>query len=375
MVRVVSLLILILVGLLPLRAQTTRYASLVSSPVLQQADSGKLSIQVDMVGFFKNNEYFSPVAVGQTLPGVASVFALRYQLGGVFKAEAGAYAVKYSGREPFEDMQPFVRLQYSITPYLHLVMGNLYGGINHRLIEPMYQWERHFTANPESGIQALLHTNHWFADIWVDWQHFIKRGDPVPEVLTFGTSVAWRIKDDDSRFNFTIPLQLLIYHRGGQIDTSEEPMVVLGNLATGLSMCLRTDHKWVRSLGLDLYAVGYWNQYSNKIFRPYDEGLGYYPVFTVDAFPFKFVAGYWHAHKYYAFEGEPLFGSFDPYNPEQQLRIRNLLIFKIIFDKQIFKGVTMGARVETYSDLNRDKTDYSFGIHLRFNQLFHLKLK
>jgi len=325
-----------------------------------------------MSGFFKNNEYFSPVAVGQTLPGTASIYALGYQVSDLFKAELGAYFVKYSGRDPLEDLQAFIRLQYSITPYLHMVLGDLYGGVNHRLIEPIYQWERHFTANPESGFQMVLHTDRWFADLWVNWHHFIKRGDSELEALTFGTSVLGRLTGGDSRISLSLPLQLLIHHQGGQINTSNEPMVMLSNIATGLCSRLDMSHGWVKSVGLDVYVAGYWSRYSNEAFRPYDEGWGVYPMLSVDASPLRFMAGYWYAHKFYAFEGEPLFGSFNPFRPEHQLRKRNLLTCKFIFEKHLFKGVAVGAQMETYSDLNRGKIDYSFGVHLRFHRLFTL---
>jgi hypothetical protein len=373
MARLILLIFFVPVGLFSVRAQDFFQSTLLSTPALWEADSNRLSLKVDMVGFFKNNEYFSPVAEGQTLPGTSFALALGYQLADRFKTEMGVYFVSYSGHRPLENLYPFVRLQYAFTPHLNLVMGNLYGGVNHRLIEPLYQWERHFTAKPESGLQMILNTNRWFADVWIDWQHFIQRGDPVHEVLAFGTSVAGRLTGDNSPVSISIPMQLLIHHKGGQINVYDEPGVVLTNAATGISSRFGVDHKWIKSAGLDLYLAGYWNQCSSTAPLPFDRGWGAYSVFRLDASPFKFMAGYWHADQFYAFEGEPLFGSFDPYRPDNRLRIRNLLTCKIVFDKQLFKGVAIGAQVETYSDLNRNKTDYSFGVHLRFNQLFTIK--
>ncbi len=347
--------------------------TLLSSPILPKADSNQLSLAVDMTGFFKNNEYFSPVADGQTLPGVSFIPVLGYQVSDRFRAELGAYAVKYSGRNPLADLQAFVRLQYAITSNFNVVLGNLYGGVNHRLIEPLYQWERQYTANPESGLQFILHSDRWFTDVWVDWQHFIERGDSVPEVLTFGTSVTGQLTDPDSKFNLTVPLQILIHHQGGQIDTSDDPMIVLGNLATGLCSQLWLGQRWIQSVGLDVYVAGYWDRYPNETLRPYDKGWGVYPVLHIHAAPFEFMAGYWHADKFYGFEGEPLFDSFNPYDPQVRLPKRDLLTFKLAFGKELLTGVFLGAQIETYSDLNRGETDYSFGINLRFNKRFGLK--
>ena len=347
--------------------------TLLTSPTLSDADSNKLTIAADMTGFFKNNEYFSQVADGETLPGAYILPALGYQVSNRFRTEIGAYGVQYSGRNSVSDLQLFLRLQYAVTPNLNVVLGNLYGGLNHRLIEPLYRWDRQYTARPESGLQFILHSGRWFADVWVDWQHFIERGDSVPEVLTFGTSVTAELTEPGSRFQLQVPVQILIHHQGGQIDTSEDPMIVLGNVMTGLCSRLNLNRNFIRSVGFDLYAAGYYDRYPNEALRPFDKGWGIYPVLHVDADPFKLMAGYWHAEKFYAFEGEPLFGSFNWYDIQKQEPIRDLVTFKLAFEKELFKGISIGAQVETYTDLDSGETDYSFGVHLRMNRRFLLK--
>ncbi len=345
--------------------------TLLTSPKLVDADSNRLSLSVDLTGFFKNNEYFSPVADGQTLPGTSLLPALGYQVSNRFRAELGVYSVKYSGREPLSDVQAFIRLQYAITPRFNMIVGNLYGGVNHRLIEPLYQWERQYTANPESGLQFVWHSERLFADVWVDWQHFIEWGDPEQERLTFGTSILGKLMAPDQKFSLNIPLQLLIYHRGGQIDTSDDPMIVLGNIATGICTELKFNNRWVQSAGMDIYVAGYYDRYPEESIRPYSKGWGAYPVIHVKGHPFELMAGYWHAKDFYAFEGEPLFGSFNIYN-QTTCPIRNLITSKLAFEKELFKGIYAGAQIETYSDLDSGKTDYSFGVHLRFNRRFFL---
>lgn len=358
--------------LLPAHAQWFP-STLLTTPTLMEADSNKLLLKTDITAFFKNNEYFSPVAVGQTLPGVVANFVLGYQISDRFKAELGAYAVKYSGRIALVNLQTFMRLQYAITPNFNMTLGNLYGGVNHRLIEPLYQWERHFTDNPESGLQFVFHNKGWFVDTWIDWENFIQRGDPVLERLTFGASVKKTLTDDNSRFSLNVPLQLLIHHHGGQIDTSDDPMIVLGNLATGLCSDWKTGYGWFKSLGLDVFVAGYWDKLKDEELRPFDKGWGIYPVLHSDFLSFKCMIGYWYAHKFYNFQGEPLFGSFDPFNPEKQLPTRHLLNFKFTYEKQVLKAVSLGAYWESYTDLNLSQTDYSFGVHLRFNHQFLIK--
>lgn len=367
------MIFLFMVLICPLSANAQWFpGTLLGSPALSAADSSRLSLAVEMTGFFKDNEYFSPVAEGQTLPGASLLPAAGYQVSGRFRAEAGVYAVKYSGREPLSDVQAFIRLQYSITPEFNLVVGNLYGGVNHRLIEPLYQWDRQYTANPESGLQFVLHSSRLFADTWVDWQHYIERGDPALEMLTFGMSLEGKLIEPGRIFTLNVPLQLLIHHQGGQIDASDEPMIVLGNVAAGLCSRLKISDRWVRSVGVDVYLAGYYDRYPRRKIRPYDSGWGLYPVVHVDARPFELMAGYWYAEKFYAFEGEPLFGSFNIYDQTKR-PVRNLFTFKFSYNREIFNGIHAGAQIETYSDSGRGETDFSFGVHLRFNNRFTLK--
>jgi hypothetical protein len=346
--------------------------SLLTSPLLATADSNCLSLRMDMSGFFYNSEYFSPMSAGRTYPGITTTATLKYQHSSRFRAEAGAYAVKFSGRNRLTGLQPFLSLQYSVSPSFHIVMGNFYGGLNHRCIEPLYQWERHLVAAPESGLQLLWSSDRLFADMWIDWQQYIERNDPFPEVLTFGMSAAWQLCSQDDPFRLSLPVQLLIYHRGGQIDNSDEKMVVMGNMATGLCGRWNIDRKWLRSAGLDFYFAGYHDRYPD-VSRPYREGWGLYPVLHLNAAPFALMTGFWHGERFFAFQGESLFGSFNPYDPEQQIPIRHLLTVKFSFEKALYKCVFIGARIETYSDLKRGKTDYSFGVNIRFNRDFFLK--
>ena len=349
--------------------------SLLDIPSIVAADSNRLSLKVDMTGLFKNNEYFSPVAIGQTYPGMVLLPALTYQASGKFRAEAGAYMVQFAGRDGFSLLQPFLRLQYAFTPKFSMVLGNLYGNLNHRLIEPLYQWEKHFTARPESGLQFVWHGDRLFADTWIDWERYIERNDRFPEVLTFGASVVGRLFALDKRFFLNVPVQLLIHHQGGQIDQSDEPGMMLTNAAVGISTGYRLNRKWLQSVAIDIYDALYYDNSTQHDARPYVQGLGIYSVLHLDAAPFALMVGYWHSEKFYAFHGEPLFASFDRYNPLDplsQLPVRNMLIAKFAFDKTVYKGISIGAYAETYTDTDRGETDYSFGVHLRFCSAFTL---
>ena len=344
------------------------------STPLDGRDSNRLHLGVDITGFFKNNEYFSPVAKGETLPGIRFLPAVAYQVSDRFRMELGAYNIYYSGDQYKEGTYVFAglhaRLQYAFSPEINLTLGNYRGGINHRLIEPLYRWEQQLTGRPESGVQFLYEGEKHFADVWVNWQRFIQHGDSVPEVLTFGVSGELELNRNSSQGRWSLPVQLTIHHRGGQVDVSEERMVVAGNLAAGISF--RQDYTgcFLRSLNYTLYLCGYYDKLPDNSVRPYRSGWGIYPVVRARSKDFMLQGGYWFAQRYYAFEGEPLFASFNPLYPETILADRSLLTLKFFYEKRLHRLISIGGFAETYSDFTRGKTDYAFGICLRFKGRF-----
>ena len=347
---------------------------LITSHALLEKDSNKLTIYAEVTGFFKNNEYFSPIIKGETFPGVKIHPGITYQMDDKLKIDLGMTGIYYSGDQQKDGTYAFngifARLQYAINPNFHLVFGNYYDGANHRLIEPIYKWERQLTGKPESGLQLIYEDNKYFADVWLNWQRFIERGDSVPEILTFGVSSSIGVSPPGNRLQISIPFQLLIYHQGGQIDVSDEKMIVSGNLATGICSKLSLNNRIIKSIGLNAYLLGYFDKISNRKIRPYNKGWGIYPVLLADASPFKCMVGYWRANKYYSFDGEPLFASFNTDYPGISLPQRSLLTTKVSYSAQLHPTFSIGAQIETYTDLPQKRTDYSFGLYLRFNAEF-----
>lgn len=345
-----------------------------TSPAIPEKDNNKLFLDIEAIGFFKNNEYFSPVAKGQTFPGIYVRPRAVCQIDNKLRLELGVTGFYFSGDQQKDGLSVFnsvfARIQYAITPDFHLVFGNYYDGNNHRLIEPLYQWERQFIEIPESGLQLLFDNKKVFADVWLNWQRYIEHGDSVPEILTFGASTSVKLRPEEKTFQVSVPFQLTVYHQGGQIDTSNEKMIVSGNAATGVNMEWKLN-RTVHSIGLDTYLVGYYDKHPNKEVRPYTKGWGIYPVFKLNAKYFKFMTGYWYARKFYTFEGEPLFTSFNPLYPEEILPKRQLINSKLSFFRQLHKSFSLGGQIETYYDVGLNKLDYSFGVSIRVDaQLF-----
>ncbi len=347
------------------------HEDLLHKPALDTAYSNRISFEADILGFFKNNEYSTPFVKGETFPGMQFIPRIGYQIEDKFRFELGSSGLYYSGDQQSFGKRLFnnvhVRMQYEISPKLHFLLGNYYGGLNHKLIEPLYRWELHFVDAPESGIQIIYEDKKYFADVWLNWQRFIERDDPLQEVLTLGVSSSIKLNSPNQLFSATIPLQLIINHKGGQIDTSDKRNLVIGNLASGVQMKYLLDHRFFDAIGVDFYAAAYYDHIPDKDVRPYDFGWGLYPVVSVEASGFKFMTGYWRSDKFYAVDGESLFGSFDRLYPGEKIQKRNLITNKFSYTRRLMNMLSVGTQLELYSDLDRNKMDYSFGVHLRFD--------
>lgn len=345
-----------------------------TSPELNPKDSSRLMVSAEITGFFKNNEYFSPIVKGRTLPGVKFEPKVGYQIGSQVRIDLGITGIYYSGDVLKKGDRFFnsiyARLQYDATPDLHLVLGNLYGGVNHRLLEPLYSWENHYVGHPEQGLQLIYKDKDkkYFADLWVNWERYIEYGDSVPEILTFGLSSSVRLNSAEKRLRFTIPLQFLVHHEGGQIDVSSKNMIVTGNVATGISADYDLHGNFFKSIGFDLFALGYYDKLEDKEIRPYSSGWGLYPRLRVDASRVRMSVGYWEARKFYSFMGEPLFNSFNNLYEDYVYPRKRLVTAKFLYSRRVNKYFAWGAHAETYTDLMRGgETDYSFGVYMRFN--------
>ena len=114
---------------------------------------------------------------------------------------------------------PWFRAQVALSDHVNIVLGDLYGAANHNLIEPLYNPELNMVADPEMGLQLLYNSRRFDLDVWVNWESFIFREDIHQEAFTVGLSTRFKFNDPDSRFHFYAPLQVLVQHRGGELDT------------------------------------------------------------------------------------------------------------------------------------------------------------
>jgi hypothetical protein len=335
------------------------------------ADSEKLLLHIVNKNFFKNNEYFNPIEEGYTLIGFLAEPSLVYYPGKSTRLEAGVTLLKYQGRGGFYLSEPLLRFQYHPAPFFQMIMGRLYGGTQHGLIEPLYQWERDYTSPVENGLQFLFNTSAINADIWLDWEKFILPGDPFQEQLTYGTTVSWKILPGERKFNLYIPGQVLVGHHGGQINALKVPLQTIADYATGIKSSWEIGSKVLRQINTEVWYLGY-NELSPTKQQAYKQGFGIYPKTEILLSDFILQAGYFHGEKFEAPKGERLFHSANIPADTIQYRNKDVISFKFAWQKKIDKGILLAAYFETYTSFDLHHTDYTYGVHLIFDRDFFL---
>lgn len=318
----------------------------------------------------KSNEYFGDIYEGFTLIGYILKPRLVYYPSKSIKIEAGGNFLKYSGLDEFTQKDFLYRLHYKFTKNIDIIIGNIYGSTNHELIEPLYNFDRHFTNNTENGIQYLLNFKHLKSDIWIDWQKFIFLDSPFKEELNGGFT-SKILLNPQSKLSVNIPFQAKWYHRGGQIDTLSIPMLTVFNTAAALEVNYDFEDHFIKRIGGQFWYSTY-SENTNGMVQKFQSGNAFYPKIYINTKLFTLNFGYWKANTYIATQGEELFHSISLMS-DKTFPERNLFTGKLDAFMHLAKGITMSSRFEYYYDMDYKQFEFSYALHVIFMRDFFIK--
>ncbi|MEG1544661.1 MAG: hypothetical protein RR382_09095 [Tannerellaceae bacterium] len=364
---------------------------------------GELSVELDNISFFKDNEYTGKLMKGYSLPGLwLQPKAVFYPLENI-KLELGLNALCYWGANKYpnyayqdiaawrgHDYQkgmhflPYFRAHIALSNHVDLVLGDIYGGANHRLIEPLYCPELNLTADPEAGLQLLYNSRAFDLDAWVNWESFIFNNDTHQEAFTVGLSTRVKFNSPDSRFHVYLPVQALVQHRGGEIDTIYTNSVqTLMNAAAGVGVIWNTGHPVFKNVNVELDATGYYQQ-AGKLW-PFDDGAGGYLRASADISDFRVKASYWKCKDFISMFGSPFYGAVSTIDGAT-FDGTDMVYFGLEYSRRFGKGYAVGIDMDVYNHFSMvadypDKPSeniasalsFSVGVYFRINPSFLIK--
>lgn len=335
-----------------------------------------LFFSVETLSFLKDNEYASYIADGYTLFGFQfQPFFSYYPMKNV-RVNAGVYLQKDFGDKNFSTIDPFFSIKLN-HKYLDVVFGNLEGSLNHRLIEPLYDFERVLKDRQEHGLQFLYNRSNFHGEIWVNWETMISKGDPFQEEISGGFSFRDKIKLSESSF-IEVPAQMIIYHRGGQIDSSPGLVLTRYNLATGLNLV-----SGLNGFFKEINLAGYY-AYSNGDNAPngiksdsvvYGNGNGAYVNLGFKTRNhFQIIGSFWTSSNFSSEKGGQLYPSESSSYKKAGLVVpkRTLLILRIFHTWKLDNNLSFSSRIEPYYDFRANTFEYAFGFYLNYRPEFFL---
>lgn len=389
------------------RAQLDTLVFDTESHIVDANEKNELRLDVQALAFFKDNEYNSKEVIkGYTLPGVWILPSVSYQPLHNLKFELGTYMLHYWGADRYptsnienitltEDKKttkafhcmPVFRANLQISPKVNIILGTLYGKAFHGLTEPLYNEERSFTTDPETGVQVVWNNSWLHFDSWVDWQKFIYKKDDKQEEFTFGLSARFTPKHKANASYVYFPLQLLMHHIGGEINTEAQERSIKTWLnaaaGAGINIPLKTQTPVV--LNGEITAHYYSQQKGTAL--PYNKGYGIFAKVQAKVWNFSATASYWYSDKFISIYGSSLFNAVSNVDENTYISRPNMLTLKGEYAQNIGKGFSWGVGV-TY-DLHSQKhfyhndtqtfskgkatSDLSAGIYLRLHPSFLIK--
>lgn len=365
---------------------------------IDSAKVGELSLKIDNISFFKDNEFKGNIFKGYTLPGFWLQPKVAFYPLKSLKLEAGIHALVYHGAYKFPNyayqdiarwqgnqyqkgahLLPYFRAQLKLSN-VNLVWGNLYGGSNHQLIEPLYNPELNLTADPETGFQLLWDNRLLHLDIWVDWQSFIFRTDTHQEAFVVGLSSQFKCNKPEARIHAYIPIQATIQHRGGEIDTIHTNSVqTLMNASIGAGITWNPNYRILKQVNIEADAVGYYQQAG--ALWPLNKGGGlYFKARTNLGNNLRLQGGYFLCKDFISLFGIPFFGSVSTSEENAVYGVMRTAFASIEYSRQFKKYCAMGVKADlyysrpdalTYPDGRKETsaamTNFAAGAYFRLN--------
>jgi hypothetical protein len=334
----------------------------------------KFQLQLYNHNFNRNYEYFNKFADGLTYFGSLFLPELIFNPSKDLSLHAGVFARLDYGNSNLYQQQLSFRINYHPGNW-QIIAGRLDGNINHRLPEPMYNYDRIITNYLEFGNQFIYQKDGFLMDAWLNWENMIYKVSPEQEELSGGLHIEKRLFKNEQH-SLHLPFSLLAYHQGGQIDTPDRNLITLVNTSIGLQyeyyLAKPQHYFWV-----DVQALSYNDLSNTKINVNSSAGLAFMSTL---GFKFGFTslsATYWKGNDFYGVHGAPVYQSIGDQinNPGYYQSERELLFIRLISDYNITENFSISARLEPYIDLQKPAFEFSNSLFFNYKQSFDLSRK
>jgi len=329
-----------------------------------------LGYNIDIFNFVRNNEYFGALDPGHTffgyqfMPSIVWVPSKSNNL----SFRGGLFLLKNFGESGFKRSRITFTMEYKVKQ-TRFLFGTIEGALSHKLIEPLYRFERALEDRIEDGFQLKHSSKRLWADVWVDWRATTELGSNRQEEIRAGLSSEYFLLGENQSLKDSIEhnnslkaiTQATILHRGGSF--VPQPIISRSNFALGL------DYSYFFQKNFSLFVQPFFLysvDHSIQIKQPFKDGWAYYLNLGVRKSRFTGMLSYWNATEYSSNLGMPLMQSFTFNDFYATKRQRQLLFVRLLYTQKLAPGFNVDLRAEPVYDLYSNDLQYSFGLYFNY---------
>ncbi len=363
-----------------------------------------LGLELDATAAFRDNEYTTPLTTGYTLPAGILAPRITYNPINQIHMEVGARAIFFAGANKYPTwayhdiaywkgdqyqhgfhILPWLRLQAEFfqnnaDKSLSIVLGNIYGGQNHRLNDALWNPETNIIQDPEMGLQILWVRKHLHMDTWINWQSFIYKLDTHQEAFTFGTN--WTVKPGSNpKYQWSIPVQLVAQHRGGEQILTDAGVQTLWNASIGGALRINNNYRVLSWQNYEINTLLTWQQ-AGKLWN-HRNGFAVHLAAEWCLWQgLNFRAGYLCAPRHFvSLYGNTLFNT-QSIIQDISFKGNNTAYAHVSYNHCFARNYTLGADINAYythlgkseqTDKGDSRFNLNFGIYMRINPMIVLK--
>ena len=311
--------------------------------------AGTLALSIYNFNFLRNYEFFNDFQDGYTLFGTQLEPRLVYYVNPKLVVSAGINARKDFGKDGLNKSYPIFTIKYQNKNF-SLVNGVIEGNVNHRMIEPIFDFEQKISRPVEYGTQFIINKPSLFMDAFINWQRMTEPYSALQEQIYAGLSSDISLYQK-AGFKLSIPVQGFVFHQGGQIDTDPSPLKTIANTALGFKVQYNRTG-FVKQLQTENYLVSYSELSPTKV-AVFSEGKGIFLNAGLQTRLGNLTGSYWEGNKYVSPVGMPIYQSvsqnigIEGYSE----KIRKLIFLRYTYQKQLVSNFYFDFRVEPVFDL------------------------
>jgi hypothetical protein len=336
--------------------------------------NGSVALRIKSISFVEDNEFFNPIVEGYTLLGFFFQPEIIYTPASRISLSGGIHVMKYHGLDKFSQVRPVFSTTLRFTDKTSLTLGTLSGPDKHQLFDPHFYDERLYNKYVEDGIQLIHSGKHIFNDVWVSWENFIMKGDSARESLTSGESFRYTSSPLADFITLEVPVQFEVKHLGGQISDYNAKTQSFFSGAGGVVLTFDINGKRSGQAGIGYLHFVNWMRAGDQV-DGMDHGKGsLYRTF----YSYKIArleVDYWHAHDFFAPNGNPIYGCVSTVKPGNSVHYRDLVIAHGSLRFFPAAPVEFFFGVDLYYDPSQGRTDQAYTLHLNFDKLISLTSK